>query len=570
MAKKLENTRDLVDFDGLGGAVGSVGGSTQNTNYNSYIDNIKRMTQQQNQLGPDEFGSYTIPLSDPTYITGQQYARSIAGGIPMSQVIAPGVSYSPEQPGGYTQADLNIAAGITPPPPVYKEPDDPSFFGTGIGGVTIPGGRRDKMPPLRNIFGNMPATVPPVQAPPVQVPPQDFDIGNLDIEQIRQDIADSGIDFTNLFGLPQAPDLSQFVTKDDLPNGRDFSIENLNLPDFSKFALREDLPVYQEPDLSQFVTKQDLPSLIPDVPNGRDFSIDQFDLPDFSKFALREDLPVYQEPNLSDYAKITDLPSFDIKDYRDDFLNIAREGIEIPEYKAPDLSGYAKITDLPTFNPDELKKDIMMSLPTYEQQDLSGFARIEDLPTFNPDQLKKDILMSLPEQQMQDLSGFMTQDDINKAIAGIDIPTYQSPDLSGFAKIEDIPTFNPTGLQKQITALQQRPGFDPTGLQQQIGGLEQQITGMPQFDPSDLQAQIAANQAALAGIDMPTAPDLSQFVTQEDIQRAISGINIPTYQAPDLSPYDTRIAELEQQLASLNQPTGGSFSISQPRPMGLF
>ena len=380
-------------------------------------------------------GSYNIPnggfvrpvaTTDPTYSSGYDYARSIAGGMPMSQVIAPGVSYSPEQPGGYTQADLNIAAGITPPPPVYKEPDDPSFFGTGIGGVTIPGGRRDKMPPLRNIFGNMPATVPPVQAPsvqlpPIQVPPQEFDI-----EQIRQDIADSGIDFTNLFGLPQAPDLSQFVTKDDLPNGRDFSIENLDLPDFNEFALRKDLPVYQEPDLSQFVTKQDLPSLIPDVPNGRDFSIDQFNLPDFNQFALREDLPVYKEPDLSDYAKITDLP---------------------------------------TFNPDELRKDIMMSLPTYEQQDLSGFARIEDLPTFNPDELRQDILMSLPEQQMQDLSGFMTQDDINKAIAGIDIPTYQ---------------------------------------------------------------------------------------------------------APDLSAYDTRLAELEQSLAALQQPTGGRFSINQPQVRGLF
>ena len=362
-------------------------------------------------------GSYNIPnggfvrpvaTTDPTYSSGYDYARSIAGGMPMSQVIAPGVSYSPEQPSGYTQADLNIAAGMTPPPPVYKEPDDPSFFGTGIGGVTIPGGRRDKMPPLRNIFDNlgggksgpgydsigMPTVgngpgffdpnysldklnidkyrtkVPAEQE--VQVPPQEFNI-----EQIRQDIADSGIDFTNLFGLPQAPDLSQFVTKDDLPTGRDFSIENLGLPDFNEFALRKDLPVYQEPD----------------------------------------------------------------------------------------LSGFARIEDLPTFNPDELRKDIMMSLPTYEQQDLSGFARIEDLPTFNPDELKQDILMSLPEQQMQDLSGFMTQADINKAIAGI---------------------------------------------------------------------------------------------------------NMPTYEQPDLSAYDTRIAELEQSLAALQQPTGGRFSVNQPQVRGLF
>jgi hypothetical protein len=221
-----------------------------------------------NQYANQGSGSYNIPngglggfgglsqTTDPTYSSGYDYARSIAGGMPMSQVIAPGVSYSPEQPSGYTQADLNIAAGMTPPPPpVYQQPDDPSFFGTGIGGVTIPGGRRDKMPPLRNIFdslgggksgpgydsigmptvGNGPgffdpnysldklnidkyrAKVPAEQE--VQVPPQEFNI-----EQIRQDIADSGIDFTNLFGLPQAPDLSQFVTKEDLPTGGRFSV----------------------------------------------------------------------------------------------------------------------------------------------------------------------------------------------------------------------------------------------------------------------------------------------------------------------------------------------------------
>ena len=427
--------------------IGAIDNLNQTTEKGGLFNQLRNIVQQQNQLGPDDFGSYTIPLSDPTYSSGYDYARSIAGGMPMSQVIAPGVSYSPEQPGGYTQADLNIAAGITPPPPpVYQEPDDPSFFGTGIGGVTIPGGRRDKMPPLRNIFGNMPATVPPVQTPSIQVPPQEFDI-----EQIRQDIADSGIDFTNLFGLPQAPDLSKFVTKDDVPNGSDFSVDQSNLPDFNESALRKDLPVYQEPDLSQFVTKQDLPSLIPDVPNGRNFSIENLDLPDFNQFALREDLPVYKEPDLSDYAKITDLP---------------------------------------TFNPDELKKDIMMSLPTYEQQDLSGFARIEDLPTFNPDELRQDILMSLPEQKMQDLSGFMTQDDINKAIAGIDIPSYQAPDLSGFMTQADInkaisginmPTYEQPDLsaydtriaelEQSLAALQQPTGGRFSVNQPQVRGL---------------------------------------------------------------------------------------------------
>lgn len=99
---------------------------------------------QEPQLGPDDFGSYTIPLSDPTYRSGFDYARSIAGGIPMSQVIAPGVSYSPEQPMGYTQEQLNTAVGTTPVEPPQGTPspygvfaDDPRYFGTGIGGVTI-------------------------------------------------------------------------------------------------------------------------------------------------------------------------------------------------------------------------------------------------------------------------------------------------------------------------------------------------------------------------------------------------------------------------------------------------
>lgn len=353
-----------------------------------------------NQFAGGGGGSYNIPnggfarpvaTTDPTYSSGYDYARSIAGGMPMSQVIAPGVSYSPEQPSGYTQADLNIAAGITPPPPppVYKEPDDPSFFGTGIGGVTIPGGRRDKMPPLRNIFdnlgggksgpgydsigmptvGNGPGFFDPnysldklnidkyrTKVPPsgsvnygqagqqtkplgtdvtgykvpaeqeVQVPPQEFNI-----EQIRQDIADSGIDFANLFGLPQAPDLSQFVTKDDLPTGRDFSIENLGLPDFSKFVTQEDLPVYNEPDLSQFITQQDL-------------------------------------------------PTFNPQNYRDDFLSIAREGIEMPSYDDSDIRDLiGGIDNKYSTGLDELNRNIG-NIPSYQAPDLSAYdTRLADL-----------------------------------------------------------------------------------------------------------------------------------------------------------------------------------------------
>ena len=247
-----------------------------------------------------------MPLVDPTYRSGFDYARSIAGGMPMSQVIAPGVSYSPEQPMGYTQEQLNIPkdVDIPPPPPAIlpptREPDDPRYFGTGIGGVTIPVDR--KMPPLRDIFGGSPTEMP--------LPIPDYDPRNIDIDAIRQQIADSGIDFTNLFGLPK----------------------------------------YETPDLSEFVRKEDIPSFIPDVPTGREFSIEDIrsglDLPDFTQFARQEDIPTiptFQQPDLSGFARIEDIPqipAFDPKDYREDFLSIAREGIDIPQYQAPDLSAY--------------------------------------------------------------------------------------------------------------------------------------------------------------------------------------------------------------------------------------
>lgn len=112
------------------------------------------------QLGPDDFGSYVIPASDPTFSTGQQYARSIASGGNIPGMISSGTSYSAANPEGFTQADIN--SGVVPnpfaPPAPQGTPspygvfaDDPSYFGTGIGGVNIPTDRHNQTP--RELFG---------------------------------------------------------------------------------------------------------------------------------------------------------------------------------------------------------------------------------------------------------------------------------------------------------------------------------------------------------------------------------------------------------------------------------
>jgi hypothetical protein len=160
------------------------------------IDNLNNVIN-----GYTQNQGYNMPINmqtDPTYSSGLNYAQSIAGGQNVPNMIAPGISYSAEQPGGYTQADLNGTP--PPPPPVYKEPDDPSFFGTGIGGVRIHQDRKNI--PFRNIFGNM-SDVTGYQVPteqPVQLPPQEFNI-----EQILQDITDSEIDIPNIKGPVDMP-----------------------------------------------------------------------------------------------------------------------------------------------------------------------------------------------------------------------------------------------------------------------------------------------------------------------------------------------------------------------------
>jgi hypothetical protein len=179
--------------DEIGGIEGitDINGQVNIDNLNKFINGYT-----QNQ-------GYNMPINmqtDPTYSSGLNYAQSIAGGQNVPNMIAPGISYSAEQPGGYTQADLNGTP--PPPPPVYKEPDDPSFFGTGIGGVRIHQDRKNI--PFRNIFGNMSDVtgyqVPTEQEPPVQVPPQEFNI-----DQILQDITDSEIDIPNIQGPVDMP-----------------------------------------------------------------------------------------------------------------------------------------------------------------------------------------------------------------------------------------------------------------------------------------------------------------------------------------------------------------------------
>ena len=162
--------------------------------------------------------------------TGQSYAQQIAGGMPMEQVIAPGVSYSPEQAGGYTQADLDLQnrfIGEGPAPVMPVAPTKGTPFAPNEGFVQMPSAPQGVAEPTRFMpflqdldFRNLPRykEIKDVAGfesirPTFIDPNIDFDLDeilkNIDTEKF-EDIDLSGIDMPSIAPVfPQAPVLQQ-------------------------------------------------------------------------------------------------------------------------------------------------------------------------------------------------------------------------------------------------------------------------------------------------------------------------------------------------------------------------
>ena len=156
------------------------------------------------------------PTVDPNFVSGFNYARSIAGGLPMEQVIAPGVSFSPDQPSGFTQMDLNEPVTTTATPPVQQDiiMDDTSPDYSQLPPNIIGGGRGDNITILQD----------QMRFPP----PRDILGGFNFIPQIDVDVLREGLrnEITSLIPTIETPDVSNFVTQKDI----DQAIQNIDIP----------------------------------------------------------------------------------------------------------------------------------------------------------------------------------------------------------------------------------------------------------------------------------------------------------------------------------------------------
>ena len=160
------------------------------------------------------------------------------------------------------------------------------------------------------------------------------------------------------------------------------------------------------------------------------------------------------------------------------------------------------------------------------------------------------------------------------------MPEYKAPDLSGFARKEDIPSFDRNALRdelfKDITGsikVPEAPIFDRDALIRDIrGGIN--IPKPPSFDRDALIEDIRGGinipsfdrekliEDIRGGIDIPKPPSFDREKLIEDIR---GGINIP--QAPDLSAFDTRFADMQKRIDELSQRQAPQPSIPTVEPI---
>ena len=222
-------------------------------------DLLNRLRNQVQETDPYAYGSYVIPASDPTYSSGFNYARTIAGGMPFEDVVAPGMSFSPEEPMGYTQADLRKKEiygdfdGVMPVAPTKGTP-----FAPNEGFVQMPSAPQGVSAPTRIL---------PEQTPFPGIPNylKDLDFSNLPrLEDIKgvEDIKPSLLDVDVEEILKDVDTLKNIDTK----KFADIDFSNINIPPVvptmpTAPAIQQPItPVVQEPTIPQVPVMPQVPA----------------------------------------------------------------------------------------------------------------------------------------------------------------------------------------------------------------------------------------------------------------------------------------------------------------------
>ena len=260
------------------------------------------------------FGQIPTQTMAGPVATGQAYAQQIAGGMPMEQVIAPGVSYSPEMAGGYTQADLDmIAAGPAPVMPVAPTQGTPLTIEDQMPyapvGTPMPTPFMGIPDFIRNLdFSNLPRFEDIQDIRGVEnIRPSLFDI---DVEEILKDIdtekfADidfSGINIPSVApAMPTTPAIQQPIISEPvipqapvIPQPITPVVQERTIPVMPEVPVMPRVPVIPEPVMQQPV-RQEVP-FVPEIPTIPMNFTGLPQMPAIPNIPVMPELPIVPQP----------------------------------------------------------------------------------------------------------------------------------------------------------------------------------------------------------------------------------------------------------------------------------
>ena len=277
---------------------------------------------------PDfSYGSYNIPAIDPTYSSGYEYARTISGGMPFEDVVAPGMSFSPDQPMGYTQADLRKKEiygdfdGVMPAAPTQGTPLEASYETMSDAPVGTPAPERyvrGQIPfmgipdYLRNLdFSNLPRLEDIQDIRGVEnIRPSLFDVDvqeilkdvdtlkNIDTEKFA-DIDFSGINIPSVApAMPTTPAIQQPITP---------VVQERTIPVMPEVPVMPRVPVIPEPVMQQPV-RQEVP-FVPKIPTIPMNFTGLPQMPAIPNIPVMPELPYFPQPiQPMNFTRLSNLP----------------------------------------------------------------------------------------------------------------------------------------------------------------------------------------------------------------------------------------------------------------------
>jgi hypothetical protein len=288
------------------------------------------------------------------------------------------------------------------------------------------------------------------------------------------------------------------------------ALEGREMPRFDDTALKNRLQALESREIPQFD-----PSQLQAGIQGLSDRISN--MPQFDPSALQNRLSELENRQA---------PTFNPEDFREQFLNIAREGIDIPQ--APQIDRKALI------------------------KDITGRIQVPKPPSIDRESIIRDI-----------------QDRIKLPTPGRPFDPSRLQERLAKLEARETPRFDPTRLRERLSALENRepapvaPAFDPSRLRARLDALEgrEPVTAPPAFDPSSLQERLSAleNRQPVA----PPAFDTSAIDQRfEDIARQLAELQSAQAQ-PSPDPVVPPVQPLPIQPPSIGRPIP-PISIGEP------